>query len=111
MYKPYIQYYAHSTVEIGAMDKESSHCKALTLKNESARMCCAPGKVHLRAVDTPAEPLNSLLIDRIKILVSSNEPVWCIFGILIHELDPLVSHLAVHLANRSARMVYERDND
>ena len=39
-YEPDIQYYAHSKVVIGAMDKECSHCNALKFKNNPAGMCC-----------------------------------------------------------------------
>ncbi|GFU94208.1 uncharacterized protein TNCV_1302581 [Trichonephila clavipes] len=31
--------------------------------------------------------------------ISSNEAVWRIFGLQIHERDPEVIHLAVHLEN------------
>jgi hypothetical protein len=44
-YEPNIQYYAHSKVVIGAMDKECPHCNALKFKNETTGMCCASGKV------------------------------------------------------------------
>ncbi|CAG4940483.1 unnamed protein product [Parnassius apollo] len=46
-YEPDIEYYAHSKVVIGAMDKECPHCHALKFKNEPAGMCCASGKVQL----------------------------------------------------------------
>jgi hypothetical protein len=61
-YGPDIKYYAHSKVEIGAMDKECPHCNALKFKNEPAGMCCASGKVQLPEIETPPEPLNGLLI-------------------------------------------------
>lgn len=61
-YEPDIKYYAHSKVEIGAMDKECPHSNALKLKNEPAGMCCASGKVQLPEIETPPEPLNGLLI-------------------------------------------------
>jgi hypothetical protein len=61
-YEPDIQYYAHSKVVIGTMDKECPHCNALKFKNETAGMCCASGKVQLPAIETPPEPLNGLLI-------------------------------------------------
>ena len=61
-YKPDIQYYAHSKVAIGAMDKKCPHCNALTFKNELVGMCCSLGKVQLPATETPPEPLNGLLI-------------------------------------------------
>ncbi|KAF0769445.1 ATP-dependent DNA helicase [Aphis craccivora] len=59
-YKPDIEYYAHSKVVIGAMDKECPHCHALKFKNESAGMCCASGKVQLPEIETPPEPGNYL---------------------------------------------------
>ncbi|VVC37906.1 Hypothetical protein CINCED_3A023365 [Cinara cedri] len=61
-YEPDIEYYAHSKVLIGAMDKECPHCHALKFKNEPAGMCCASGKMQLPEIETPSEPLNGLLI-------------------------------------------------
>ncbi|VVC26252.1 Hypothetical protein CINCED_3A004097 [Cinara cedri] len=61
-YEPDIEYYAHSKVVIGAMDKECPHCHALKFKNEPAGMCCASGKVQLPEIETPSKPLNGLLI-------------------------------------------------
>ncbi|CAG4953503.1 unnamed protein product [Parnassius apollo] len=40
-YECKIEYYAHSKVVIGAMDKECPHCHALKFKNEPAGMYCA----------------------------------------------------------------------
>ncbi|VVC46171.1 Rieske [2Fe-2S] iron-sulphur domain, partial [Cinara cedri] len=57
-YEPDIEYYAHSKVVIGAMDKECPHCHALKSKNEPAGVCCASGKVQLLEIETPSEPLN-----------------------------------------------------
>ncbi|GFT98206.1 ATP-dependent DNA helicase [Nephila pilipes] len=57
-----IEYYAHSKVVIGAMDKEWPYCHALKFKNEPAGKCCASGKVQLPEIETPPEPLNGLLI-------------------------------------------------
>ncbi|KAE9525146.1 hypothetical protein AGLY_014560, partial [Aphis glycines] len=61
-YEPDIEYYAHSKVVIGAMDKECPHCRALKFKNEPVRMCCASGKVQLPEIETPLAPLNGLFI-------------------------------------------------
>lgn len=61
-YEPDVEYYAHTKVVIGAMDKECSNCHALKFKNEPAGMCCASGKVQLPDIETPPEPLNGLLI-------------------------------------------------
>ncbi|CAG9827410.1 unnamed protein product [Diabrotica balteata] len=47
--KPDIQYYAHSKVVIGGVDKECPHCHA-------------SGKVQLPEIETPSKPLNGLLI-------------------------------------------------
>lgn len=60
-YEPNVEYYAHSKVIIGAMDKECLHCNALKFKNEPAGMCCSSGKVQLHVIDTPPEPLKGLL--------------------------------------------------
>ncbi|KAF0704097.1 ATP-dependent DNA helicase [Aphis craccivora] len=43
-YGPDIKYYAHSKVEIGAMDKECSYCNSPKFKNGAAGMCCASEK-------------------------------------------------------------------
>ncbi|CAG9834397.1 unnamed protein product [Diabrotica balteata] len=61
-YESDIEYYAHSKVVIGAMDKEYPHCHALKFKNEPPGMCCASGKVQLPEIETPPEPLTGLLI-------------------------------------------------
>jgi hypothetical protein len=44
-----------------------------------------------------APPVNNN--DEISLYVSSNEVVLYIFGFSIHERDPAVLHLAVHLEN------------
>ncbi|GIY94532.1 ATP-dependent DNA helicase [Caerostris extrusa] len=61
-YEPDVEYYAHSKVDIGTMDKECPHCHALKFKNEPAVLCCASGKVQLPEIETPPEPLYGLLI-------------------------------------------------
>jgi len=38
-YEPDIQYYDHSKVVIGAMDKECLHCNTFKFKSEPAGMC------------------------------------------------------------------------
>jgi hypothetical protein len=60
-YEPDIEYYAHSKVAIGGMDKECPHCHALKFNKEPAGMCCASGKVQLPPIEIPPEPLNGLL--------------------------------------------------
>lgn len=61
-YEPDVEYYAHSKVVIGTMDKECPHCHALKFINEPAGLCCASGKVQLTEIETPPEPLHGLLI-------------------------------------------------
>ncbi|XP_046865507.1 uncharacterized protein LOC124459827 isoform X2 [Drosophila willistoni] len=61
-YEPDVEYYAHSKVVIGTLDKECPHCQALKFKNEPIGMCCSSGKVKLPEIKTPPEPLHGLLI-------------------------------------------------
>ncbi|GIY19526.1 uncharacterized protein CDAR_563071 [Caerostris darwini] len=61
-YEPDVEYYAHSKVDIGTMDKEYTNCHALKFKNEPTRLCCASGKVQLPEIETPLEPLHDLFI-------------------------------------------------
>ncbi|XP_046868458.1 uncharacterized protein LOC124460904 isoform X2 [Drosophila willistoni] len=61
-YEPDVEYYAHSKVVIGTLDKECPHCQALKFKNEPIGMCCSSGKVKLPEIETPPEPLHGLLI-------------------------------------------------
>lgn len=61
-YEPDVEYYAHSKVVIGTLEKECPHCHALKFKNEPAGMCCSSGKVQLTEIETPPEPLHGLLI-------------------------------------------------
>ncbi|GBL76140.1 hypothetical protein AVEN_234426-1 [Araneus ventricosus] len=61
-YEPDVEYYAHSKVVIGSLDKECPHCHALKFKNEPVGMCCSSGKVQLTEIETPPEPLHGLLI-------------------------------------------------
>lgn len=60
-YEPDIEYSAHQKVIIGQMDKECQHCRALKFKNEAPGICCASGKICLPALNTPPEPLKTLL--------------------------------------------------
>ncbi|XP_044577085.1 uncharacterized protein LOC123260163 [Cotesia glomerata] len=61
-YEPDVEYYAHSKVVIGTLEKECLHCHALKFKNEPLGMCCSSGKVQLTEIETPPEPLHGLLI-------------------------------------------------
>ncbi|CAH2100828.1 unnamed protein product [Euphydryas editha] len=61
-YEPDVEYYAHSKVVIGTLEKECPHCHALKFKNEPLGMCCSSGKVQLTEIETPPEPLHGLLI-------------------------------------------------
>ncbi|GBO30300.1 hypothetical protein AVEN_156361-1 [Araneus ventricosus] len=49
-YEPDVEYYAHSKVVIGSLDKECPHCHALKFKNEPVGMCCSSGKVQLTEI-------------------------------------------------------------
>lgn len=44
------------------LEKECPHCHALKFKNEPVGICCSSGKVQLTEIETPPEPLHSLLI-------------------------------------------------
>jgi hypothetical protein len=46
-YEPDIQYYTHSKVVIGAMNKECLHCNALKFKSKPTGMYCLSGKMQL----------------------------------------------------------------
>lgn len=61
-YEPDVEYYAHSKVVTGTLEKECPHCHALKFKNEPLGMCCSAGKVQLTEIETPPEPLHGLLI-------------------------------------------------
>jgi len=56
-----IEYCAHANILIGNMDKGCRYCHALKLKNETAEMYCKSGKVVLPELNTPPEPLQSLV--------------------------------------------------
>ncbi|GFQ95525.1 ATP-dependent DNA helicase [Trichonephila clavata] len=54
-----------------------------------------------------ASPVNNndeITLYQIGRYISSNEAVWRIFGFQIHERDPAIIHLAVHIEN--ARRVF-----
>lgn len=60
-YESDIDYSSHPKIVIGAMDKECQHCHAFKYKGESAGFCCASGKVVLPPLNSPPEPLKTLL--------------------------------------------------
>src|ERR1700712_3559075 len=59
-YEPDVEYYAHSKVVIGTLDKECPYCHSLKFKNEPVGMCCSSGKVKLTEIETPPELLHGL---------------------------------------------------
>ncbi|XP_074000087.1 uncharacterized protein [Rhodnius prolixus] len=61
-YEPDVEYYNHSKVVIGTLEKECPRCHALKFKNEPVGMCCSSGKIQLTEIETPPEPLHGLLI-------------------------------------------------
>lgn len=61
-YDPTIDYAAHKSVVIGAMNQVCKYCKALKFKGEPAGLCCVSGQVKLPDLMPPPEPLRSLLL-------------------------------------------------
>lgn len=61
-YEPDINYSAHEKIAIGEMSNECNHCHALKFKYESPGMCCCSGKVVLPPLNSPPEPLKTLLL-------------------------------------------------
>ncbi|KAF8787007.1 hypothetical protein HNY73_008646 [Argiope bruennichi] len=60
-YDSNISYECDSLIEIGRMVIECSFCKALKWKGESSSMCCNNGKIQIPLLQTPPEPLLTLL--------------------------------------------------
>lgn len=60
-YNNEIDYHSHNLIAIGQMDKICPHCKAKKFKNESPGMCCSNGKIKLPDLNTPPEPLLTLV--------------------------------------------------
>lgn len=60
-YDAHVDYAAHPSVIIGKMDRICRFCRAYKYTNETPGMCCSSGKVRLPALNTPPEPLLSLL--------------------------------------------------
>lgn len=61
-YDSTIEYDLHAPVNIGPMNQICQHCNALKFAKEKPGMCCANGKVQLPALNSPPEPLNSLVL-------------------------------------------------
>lgn len=60
-YNNELNYSAHKSEVIGAMSKVCPHCKALKFVNEPQGLCCSNGKVVLPILNTPPEPLYTLV--------------------------------------------------
>lgn len=61
-YDPDIPYGSHKSVIIGAMTSVCRYCKSFKFKNEPPGLCCASGKVKLPTLNSPPEPLRSLVL-------------------------------------------------
>lgn len=46
---------------IGTMNTVCTYCKAMKFKNEAPGICCVNGKVNLPTLNSPPQPLNSLV--------------------------------------------------
>lgn len=60
-YNHEIDYSSHRHALIGPMDKVCRYCHALKYKNEAPGLCCGSGKVNLPQLNSPPEPLSTLL--------------------------------------------------
>lgn len=60
-YNLHLDYSHCKYLQIGAMDKICSHCKAKKWKDEAPGMCCAGGKVSLPNIELP-DPLKTLVL-------------------------------------------------
>jgi len=58
---PDVEYSSYSKIFIGKMNKECQYCHAFKLKNKSAGMCCASGKVILSTLNLATEPLKRFI--------------------------------------------------
>lgn len=61
-YDPDIAYDSDKIVKIGSMNYKCQWCNALKWKDEPDGMCCSNGKVQLKTLHTPPEPLYSLIM-------------------------------------------------
>ncbi|UYV60631.1 hypothetical protein LAZ67_1001719 [Cordylochernes scorpioides] len=57
----HIDYKADSSVYIGQMSRVCQFCSALRFKDEPFGLCCKQGRVSLPAIESPPEPIFSLL--------------------------------------------------
>lgn len=60
-YSNELNYSMHKYVDIGTMNKICTHCKAMKFKSEAPGICCVNGKVVLPQLNSPPEPLLSLV--------------------------------------------------
>ncbi|XP_044575115.1 uncharacterized protein LOC123258925 [Cotesia glomerata] len=87
---------AHINVELCSSVKSIMYiCKYLHKGSDMAVFRVENTNVH----SPPVNENDEITIYQIGRYISSNEAVWRIFGFPIHERDPAVIHLAVHLEN------------
>ncbi|UYV71761.1 hypothetical protein LAZ67_9000297 [Cordylochernes scorpioides] len=60
-YNTHIDYTADSSVDIGQMSRVCQFCSALRFRDEPFGLCCKQGRVSLLAIESPPEPIFSLL--------------------------------------------------
>ncbi|UYV81516.1 hypothetical protein LAZ67_20001410 [Cordylochernes scorpioides] len=60
-YNAHIDYKADSSVDIDQMSRVCQFCSALRFKDEPFGLCCKQGRVSLPAIESPPEPIFSLL--------------------------------------------------
>ncbi|UYV72470.1 hypothetical protein LAZ67_9003273 [Cordylochernes scorpioides] len=60
-YNAHIDYKADSSVDIGQMSRVCQFCSALRFRDEPFGLCCKKGRVSLPAIESPPEPIFSLL--------------------------------------------------
>ncbi|XP_044575173.1 uncharacterized protein LOC123258981 [Cotesia glomerata] len=87
---------AHINVELCSSVKSIMYnCKYMHKGSDTAVFRVENTNVH----SPPVNENDEITIYQIGRYISSNEAVWRIFGFPIHEGDPAVIHLAVHLEN------------
>ncbi|XP_073831623.1 uncharacterized protein [Musca autumnalis] len=85
---------AHINVELCSSVKSIKYiCKYVNKGSDMAAFRVQNANAH------PVNTNDEIAIYQIGRYISSNEAVWRIFGFPIHERDPAVIHLAVHLEN------------
>lgn len=60
-YSPIVDYKNSRHIKIGLMNKLSNFCDALKWSAESLGLCCSNGKIKLKSIEDPPEPLRSLI--------------------------------------------------